>query len=166
MMELRDIHGLDPLPWWPLADGWWVLLGIAVSFLLLYALLQLWLYRIRRDWRLDARRLLKDLKRRLRGGDARQAAIELSELLRRIAMARFGRRSCAGLTGNDWLEWLRKHDPHGFDWTTEGRLLLELPYAPPGARVQPILVHDLINAALGWVEAEGRPGLFGRKGRV
>jgi hypothetical protein len=24
---LRDIHGLDGVPWWPLAPGWWYVLA-------------------------------------------------------------------------------------------------------------------------------------------
>jgi hypothetical protein len=31
---LRDIHGLDAIPWWPLAPGWWYLVGLAGLLLL------------------------------------------------------------------------------------------------------------------------------------
>ena len=34
-LVLRDIHGLDAIPWWPMAPGWWYLIGAAVLLLLL-----------------------------------------------------------------------------------------------------------------------------------
>jgi len=30
LQELRDIRGLDPLPWWPPAPGWWLVLAAAL----------------------------------------------------------------------------------------------------------------------------------------
>jgi hypothetical protein len=103
-------------------------------------------------WRWDAARRLRDLRRRARRQDVKASASELSELLRRIAIARFGRAACAGISGKDWLAWLQEHDPQGFDWGDEGRLLLSLPYAPPGsdaADVEQLLV--LIDAAQNWI---------------
>ena len=64
---------------------------------------------------------------------AQQLAGELSELLRRIAIARLGRARAAGLSGERWLAWLQEHDPAGFAWTQLGQPLLTLPYAPPGS---------------------------------
>jgi hypothetical protein len=88
---------------------------------------------------------------------SQQVAVELSELLRRIAIARLGRTSAAGLSGADWLSWLKQHDPAGFDWSRFGKPLLTLPYAPPGKNeesVDQLLV--LIDAALVWVEKARR----------
>jgi hypothetical protein len=95
---------------------------------------------------------LRDLSRRARTGqDVKTLAGELSELLRRIAMARLGRPACAGLTGADWLDWLAAHDPNGFPWHERGRVLLVAPYAPPGAGAADL--QTLIEAAEGWVSA-------------
>ena len=55
---------------------------------------------------------------------------ELSELLKRIAMARHGRVACAGLQGQAWLDWLSAQDPNGFDWRQHGQPLIHAPYAP------------------------------------
>ena len=27
-LVLRDIHGLDAIPWWPMAPGWWYLIAL------------------------------------------------------------------------------------------------------------------------------------------
>ena len=94
---------------------------------------------------------LRNLRRRVGDGeDAKIVAGELSELLRRIAMARHGRSACAGLSGADWLDWLSVHDPNGFPWHETGRLLLTAPYAPsPRGGVGQLL--RLIDAVESWV---------------
>ena len=146
LSQLRDIRGLDPVSWWPPALGWWLLAGLIL--LLLYLA---WRYRASLrlrippipvlrigNWRWDAGRQLRDLRQRAGGQDPKQTAVELSELLRRIAMARLGREACAGLVGEGWLAWLAEQDPKGFDWRTRGRPLLDAPYAPPA----PVWVAD------------------------
>lgn len=149
---LRDIHGLDSVPWWPLAPGWWWLLGAVAVLAIIWLLSAGVLARMQRDWRKEARRLLSEIRRRLYMADERQLVREFSELVRRIAIARFGRESCAGLTGGAWLEWLRDHDPTGFDWVENGRVLIEAPYAPPGAGVDLDVLGRLIGAAQAWVQ--------------
>lgn len=160
--QLRDIHGISGVPWWPPAPGWWLLLA-AICTLGYLA----WRFRTALrlripplpiitvgSWRWDAARKLRDLRRRAASQDLKQTAQELSELLRRIAMARLGRDACAGLTGERWLAWLAGRDPKGFDWTARGRLLLDAPYAPPAAGTAGRELVELIDAAYEWVAAE------------
>ncbi len=153
---LRDIRGLDPVGWWPPAIGWWM---VAVLILILIALL-IWVWRRRHifisHWRWDALRQLKTLRYRCAAEDPKEIGRELSELLRRIAIARHGRRACAGLTGEEWLEWLSRDDPTGFDWKSKGRVLLTLPYAPPRAQQGRNELKGLIDAALRSVIAGAR----------
>jgi hypothetical protein len=165
---LRDIHDIAPISWWPPAPGWW-LLALGLLILTIGA----WRWRARLSlripipgitlgsWRWDAAAALRDLRRRAaKGQDAKQIVGELSELLRRIAMARLGRPACAGLTGTGWLDWLATHDPNGFPWRTRGRLLIDVPYAPEGALKGPTGTKDLlslIDAALAWVEVRDGP---------
>ena len=129
--QLRDIHGLDPLPWWPPGPGWWIAALLALLMLLFTVLLLRQLVRYPPgSWRRDAPRELRRLQRRLGQQPAKTTASELSQLLRRIAMARFGRGGLASLAGDEWLHWLHDYDPNGFDWRGRGQLLLSLPYAP------------------------------------
>jgi len=61
---LRDIHGLDALPWWPLATGWWVVAGIAGFLVLVWFAGRWWMRNgLFGSWRTDARRKLRALKR-------------------------------------------------------------------------------------------------------
>jgi hypothetical protein len=152
--RLRDIQGLDEIPWWPLAPGWWLLALLAIA--LLFTLVAL-ARNLRRypagSWRRHAWKQLRDLKRQSDRMSTQQIAAELSELLRRIAIARLGRDRAAGLSGERWLDWLQKHDPAGFAWTRHGRPLLTLPYAPPGSdSAGPGQLLLLIDATFAWVD--------------
>jgi hypothetical protein len=153
--RLHDIHELDPASVWPLATGWWLLLVAVVMLTLLFIGLRRWRpdwrrYLPRYGWSREAARELTALRQQVTHGDIKTVAAELSELMRRIAIARCGRDHCAGLHGDSWLTWLADHDPAGFDWHERGRLLLELPYAPPGESGQPAELRRLIDAARVW----------------
>jgi hypothetical protein len=160
-MELRDIHVDMGQPWWPPAPGWWLLL----TALLVLGLL-LWRYDPRwrlylplpvltlGTWRWEAAQALRALRRRLTHEPVKAVAGELSELLRRIAMARHGRPACAGLHGETWLAWLTANDPQGFDWLRDARALLTAPYAQPAAaNTQRAALQRVLDATMEWVAA-------------
>ncbi|MET0025749.1 MAG: DUF4381 domain-containing protein [Sedimenticola sp.] len=146
---LRDIHGLDPVSWWPLAPGWWlVVLGTAALVFLTWALVKYLIAYPPGSWRSEAHGALSRLKRRFRQGEIgiKEAATELSELLRRIAIARLGRENNASLTDEAWLRCLAETDQSGFNWEQEGNLLLTLPYAPDNREAGHEQIITLINA--------------------
>jgi hypothetical protein len=148
LAQLNDIRDLDPVSWWPLAPGWWVLIVLA----LLAAAAVYWRHwTYQRSWQGQTNRAFVALDRQLSGGNAQQIAGALSVLLRRVAMQSFSRTECAGLEGADWLRWLTSKDPGGFDWVARGSLLIEAPYAPPGRTYSPQSVKILIDAAKRWV---------------
>ena len=149
---LRDIHGLDAIPWLPLAPGWWFVIVTAGLLLLLFAALY-WMPRhtVWFGWRADARRQLRLLKKALKTEDPQDIAGRLSELLRRIAVVHGGRQKTAGLTGEDWLQWLAASDNSGFDWEYHGQMLLTAPYMPPTMSVERRQLARLINAAGRWI---------------
>jgi hypothetical protein len=148
LAKLDDIRGLGHIGWWPLAPGWWGLLAlVSVAAGAMY-----WRRRVYwRSWKGDAKRALELLDAQLTGGNRQEIAASLSTLLRRIAMQRYSRAECAGLWGQDWLRWLSAKDPRGFDWVAQGRLLVEVPYAPPGRNFSFKDIKRLISAAKRWV---------------
>lgn len=157
LLHLRDIRGLDPVGLWPPAPGWLLLLLLLILLPLLLPMIargyRYWRLLAREDWRRDAVERLHALQRRVAREEPKVVAAELSELLRRIAVARCGRDACAGLHGDRWLDWLADHDPHGFDWRRHGPLLLELPYAPPpvdGGADHAVELRELIKATRAW----------------
>ena len=148
LAQLYDIRDLDPVSWWPLAPGWWVLI-VLVLLAAAAAYWRHWSYQ--RSWQGQTYRAFVALDKQLSGGNAQQTAGALSMLLRRVAMQSFSRAECAGLEGADWLRWLTTKDPRGFDWVARGSLLIEAPYAPPGRTYSAQSVKILIDAAKRWV---------------
>lgn len=134
--RMHDIRGLDAVGFWPPAWGWWlvavILLGLSAFTVYAAKNYRRWLRRLQGGWRADAERQLRVLEQRIGRDDPKEVAAALSELLRRIAVARCGRQACAGLHGENWLAWLESRDPDRFAWSRHRALLLEMPYAPPG----------------------------------
>jgi hypothetical protein len=145
-IPLRDLHLPDAVGWWPLAPGWWVLLGlVALGVILL--LRKAWI-----GWRHDAARriALKELARLQSAYRAEPnpvtLAIRLSELLRRAMLAYSPRQEVAGLTGREWLEWLdRGLDEKPFS-AGPGQSLQELPYRRADALMHDVDAEGLIEA--------------------
>jgi hypothetical protein len=151
LAQLHDIDGLDPISWWPLATGWWLIIAAATAAAGL--LIGYIVYRIafKRSWKNDTLLKLAALEKKLSAATARETAVILSEYLRRIALRRFARKDCAALMGEAWLAWLSTHDPKQFDWKSKGKLLTTIPYAPENASIPQEQVRDLIHAVKNWV---------------
>lgn len=129
-LPLRDIHLPESIGWWPPAIGWWLL---AILIPLLIALM-VWLYRriTRKTAVKAAKKLLLQIKQD-RQRDNNEKLKELSMLIRRVAISTAGRKECAGLTGQKWLEFL-DHSVLGSPFTQGiGQLLANAPYqkSPP-----------------------------------
>lgn len=149
--QLHDIEGLDSVSAWPLAMGWWVLIAIGIALMAACLCGIFYWLAFRRSWKHDTLKKLADLEQQLESIPAKESLMQLSEYLRRIALRRFSRSECAGLVGNDWLQWLARHDPKKYDWEMRGRLLIEAPYAPVIDEKFTSQIKDLIHAAREWV---------------
>jgi len=151
-LPLRDIHLPASIPWWPPAFGWWILLVC-----LGVALVLTWLGYRRRYRERAAIRGLKAVAQALTAGTAPVLCIQrISMILRRFAMSVGGSRSVAGLTGEDWLEfldgrWARDEFSSGI-----GRTLIFGPYAPPD-RVTVSEVDSINELCMDWVRAQRPP---------
>lgn len=149
--QLHDIEGLDQVSSWPLAIGWWVL--IAAGVCTAGAIVAFAVYKIafKRSWKNDTLKRLSSLEKTLSDATARETVVALSEYSRRIALRRFSRKECAGLTGEAWLKWLAGKDPKRFDWEKKGTLLIDLPYAPVNGKLSLDQIKDLIQAIKHWI---------------
>jgi hypothetical protein len=127
-IPLRDLHLPGAIGWWPLAPGWWMLIALAV-FGLLYLMYGAYLrWRSNRPRRIALRELKKLHSDYRHGMDTISLSKQLSQLLRRAMLAYASRDEVAGLTGQDWLEWLDR-GLEGQPFTTgPGRLIGSLPY--------------------------------------
>jgi hypothetical protein len=95
--NLRDIAVPAPVPWWPPAPGWWVVMAaLAIAFILI-------VFRAWRYWRANAyrRAALRELQRAT-------TATGIARILKRTALAAHPRTDIAALSGSAWCQWLGK----------------------------------------------------------
>ncbi|MCH7834445.1 MAG: DUF4381 domain-containing protein [Proteobacteria bacterium] len=145
-IPLRALHLPDAIGWWPLAPGWWVVIGLAVLgvLLLLRRAVEL---RGRSAPRRHAMRQFERLKVEYeRHGNAVTLSTDLSGLTRRTMLAYAQRADVAGLTGEDWLAWLDRGLAEPIFVAGAGRNLLELPYRDPAADVANVDIDGLLVA--------------------
>ena len=147
LSQLRDIRGIDSVSWWPLAPGWWILAGALVLIYGLYFLLRRHKEKKDLSWQAEVKTRLKSIRQL---DTSKEKIAEFSELLRHSAIKLYGRESCAGLEGVDWLSWLSEKDPQGFDWVKNAKLLISAPYAP-AAKVTNDDLDRILDAFERWV---------------
>ena len=143
-LPLRDLHLPEPISWWPLAPGWWLLIALAIVGLVYLSRIYL-RARARGAARRHALRQLDALTAEFeQHRDAVALSGGISELLRRTMLAYAPRKEIAGLTGDAWLEWLdRDLDQPRFQ-TATGKKLLEMPYRRPDENVSAMELVDVV----------------------
>jgi len=153
LAELRDIHLPQSVAWWPLAPGWWFLLGMV---LLLIGTVWWWFRRYKKQrWQRDALvQLHKELEQlRLHYQETHHgptACATLSSLMRRVALQVFPDSSIAGIHGDQWLKFMDEKKLIGkrFSGSEWGTMLLNAPFSL--AKVDP---EQLIAYGQAWMEA-------------
>ena len=151
--RLHDIIMPAPVPWWPLAPGWYWVLGLLVVMLLAALITGL----IRWQHSRYRREALAELARQevaLQNADLRSPALlSLAELLKRTAVAAFPREDVATLTGLKWFEFLdytargsRFHD-------ALGAMLENAIYDPRTVdTLDPQRLHSVVEAIRHWIK--------------
>ncbi len=122
-LPLQDIHLPAAVGYWPLAPGWWLLLGL-LALLMALAFLGWRFWQARR-----LRRLALAQLSRLDQLPAVELATALSRLLRQAAICHFPQAS-AGLSGLAWLEFLDRPFADRPFSEGVGHCLLDAPYRP------------------------------------
>lgn len=127
LAALRDIHGPAAPGFWPPAPGWIAVAGLVTVVGLAVTVVAVRRWRAGR-FRREALANLQSLRARHgAGAPDTEIAMELSALVRRVALARFPREAVAGLTGDRWMVWLESTLPEiGISARTA---LLDAPYA-------------------------------------
>ena len=145
-IPLRDLHLPAEIGWWPLAPGWWVLIGIGAAILLWIAWQQFLAWRANRARRVALRELSWISQRYEQTDDLQQLAKDLSELLRRGLLAYAPRAVVAGLTGEAWLRWLDQGLEEPLFAEGAGQLISSLPYRRQPGDGDSDAAADLIEA--------------------
>ena len=102
LAQLRDIHLPDPISWWPLAPGWWLLIIITVVGLATVGRLLVNRH-IERSYRRQALAQLRQLNR----SDRQQQLVAVFELLRQVAMSAYPQSNFASLAPSDFVYFLQ-----------------------------------------------------------
>lgn len=148
--QLRDIHLPDTIGWWPPAPGWWLLL---ILLLAVVAGVVLWRrHRFRKlaykrealaEWQTIHARFLQDK-------NGAQLLADLSVLLKRTCITRYGREQTAGLAGEQWLEFLDQTGKCQDFSKGPGRVLVHQRFS----RQPDINGADLLQATLNWLNKQ------------
>lgn len=145
-IPIRDLHLPDAVSWWPLAPGWWFLAAILITT----GLWLLWRYLQRRKFEAPKRYALRELARfeseYLKTHDTVALGKNVSNLLRRAMLAYAPRGEMAGLTGEDWLNWLDRDLPVPYFHTEGGKSLLALPYRDPDGDFSDVDINAMLAA--------------------
>lgn len=145
-IPIRDLHLPEAIGWWPLAPGWWIVIGLLV-FALLVAMRKVLIAHRRSAARRFALRQLQEYTRAYtQHGNAIELGAQLSELVRRTMLAYAPRKEVAGLTGDEWLAWLDADFDGPLFSQGDGRPLVEWPYRSPGFQADRSDVGAFVDA--------------------
>ncbi len=152
-LNLRDIHLPDPISWWSLAPGWWLLI-ITVFMITAIFFLSRKIYRSRQLKR-DIHAELDVIKQQFQKTENRsQLAKSLSILLRRASISFYPAKDIAGLTGESWLAYLDNTNANPIKdkkfQSETGQALLTAPYLPENATLD-FDTQALINLCESWL---------------
>lgn len=122
LSQLAPAHAPPPPGWWPLAAGWW---GVMVLGAIALVLVAYWQTRGSVRLRRKALRELEAIEVRwsTTGSSDATLAEALEHLLRRYAVARFGRDAVAGLSGERWISFVIAHGGTAWSAATGADLL-------------------------------------------
>ena len=141
---LRDIHLPEPVSWWPPAPGWWLVTGLAVVLLALL---------LRFAWRRLARNRYRRIALAALNGPVREIISdrefleEVAAVLRRAALAAYGRERVAPLVGEAWLAFLDETGRTGDFRSGAGRVLGPDLYRPDVE----VNRQELLQVASNWI---------------
>ena len=148
-LPLRDIHLPETIGWFPPAIGWWLLI-IFVPIISYFAIVLIQQF-FQKTAVKEAKKLLKQLQTN-NVLTPLEKVVELSGLLRRVAMSSDSETNIAGLTGRVWLDYLDSSLKDTPFKNGIGRCLVDAPYQkklPPD-----VDLAALFDLAKMWLNAQ------------
>ena len=119
---LKDLHLLSKPPIWPLATGWWILLALCLLILCISLIVR---YQWRQRPSVYAIRKIHQMAHKI--ADDKTYLKNVSQLLKRVGIAAFGRPQVAPLSDTKWQEFLLTQAPDTLS-KTETHLIAFAPY--------------------------------------
>ncbi len=136
LSQLRDIHTPEPVGWWPLAPGWWILLALIIIGV---TALIVWL-RSKRKRVTAISESLRQLKQ-LPDSGGKQELVTLLQLFRRAALVYHSREQVAAVS----LDHLAKSiaQLHGLQLSTSSLELMRDAQYRPDTQIDPLQWQQL-----------------------
>ena len=125
---LRDIHMPEPISWWPLAPGYWVV-ALFLAFILGTLFFHYRYRKSRRIKRCALRQLALYRRCHEQTPHLGQTAARLSSLLKQVALHYYPRSYVASLQGDAWLRFLTETSKQ-LDFEPARDALLKCPFRP------------------------------------
>lgn len=131
LAQLKDIHTPDPISWWPLAWGWWVVIALCLALL---TLIIVWAIKRKRRARYR-KQALAELHRLAKNElNAGEFIAAINHLLKRVVQHQSShtQASASTLSGHAWLTYLDQSQAKNSTAFREGagRALGEAAYRP------------------------------------
>jgi hypothetical protein len=153
LQNLNDIVLPATVDWWPLASGWYVLLGLILIVLswLAFRAVQ---HRIANRYRREAMRELQRLSEGVQNKASRDASLrQLPVLLKRTALSAYPRSQVAALSGDNWLVFLNSRLKKPVFTNSASISLEKISYSTGElSAIDSQAATELIAASLQWVK--------------
>ena len=141
LSRLEDIVLPGPVSWWPPAIGWWILASLSIIAAAWFAV------RALRQWRANAyrRAALAELH-------TVQTNAAVAEVIKRTALAAFGREQIASMSGLQWCQWLESRCATPISEEVR-RMLTSDVYREPAKEAN----RELVEFASQWIRTHQHP---------
>lgn len=154
-LNLRDIHLPDPISWWPVAPGWWMILA-SLLLVIIVIFISRNIY-IKKQLNRDIRTELEQIKQQYQLTENKsQLAKSLSILLRRANISYYPKTDIAGLIGSEWLTYLdntsSSSSANNRFQSDTGKVLLSAPYLPDNASMD-YDANKLVRLCESWLQS-------------
>lgn len=144
LQQLRDVHAPETVSWWPLATGWWIIIGLVALIallLLVRALLKKHHYRY-------VRFAVSELKVLQQNHEPRWLA-KSHNIMRRVSLCYVDEAYIGSLSQSEWMAFLKKTGEQSFSQQTLDAFV-DLPYKPDSAASQldkSVIMQEIIHWA-------------------
>ena len=130
-IALKEIRYPNDIEWWPMALGWWIILGIIISVIVVFVMRFLRNFKRNKKRRIALNELNRIRNDEIICSDVSLLTNKLSILIRKSMLAYESRDTVAGLVGEEWLEFLDQNLEEKYFSQGVGRSLVLFPYQNP-----------------------------------
>jgi hypothetical protein len=152
LTQLKDIHLPSPVGWWPLAPGWYGVIGLVLCLVsaLVYFFYKKHIHALPKKKALVL--LASYIQHYETDRNSQLASARISELLKRVALVYYPRDQVASMHGDAWIDFLNRTGKR-IDFNPVKAMLLDAPFKA----AETVNLQPLISTARLWIKQRGVP---------